>query len=69
MGTAHATTLQNTTIHGLNNAMDRKNIDRGFKKLRVRQDAVALVKKSCGTNQYSNIPVFQPSMSLGQGLN
>ncbi|CAB1083271.1 hypothetical protein D1AOALGA4SA_10844 [Olavius algarvensis Delta 1 endosymbiont] len=49
--------------------MDRKNIDRGFKKLRVRQDAVALVKKSCGTNQYSNIPVFQPSMSLGQGLN
>ena len=35
MGTIHSITLKNTTIHGINNAMDRKNINRGFKKLRV----------------------------------
>jgi hypothetical protein len=32
MGTAHSIPLKNTTIHGINNAMDRKNINRGFKK-------------------------------------
>jgi len=32
MGTAHSITLKNTTIQGINNAMDRKNINRGFKK-------------------------------------
>jgi hypothetical protein len=37
MGTIHSITLKNTTIHGINNAMDRKNINRGFKKLRVWQ--------------------------------
>jgi len=41
MGMAHSITLKNTTIHGINNAMDRKNINRGFKKLRVLQDAVS----------------------------
>jgi hypothetical protein len=42
MGTAHAITLKNTTIHGINNAMDRKNINSGFKKRRAWQDAVSL---------------------------
>jgi hypothetical protein len=28
MGTIHSITLKNTTIHGINNAMDRKNINR-----------------------------------------
>jgi len=27
--------LENSVIHGINSAMDRKNINRGFKKLRV----------------------------------
>ena len=47
MGTAHSITLKNTTIHGINNAMDRKNINRGFKKLRVWQDAVAQYVMAC----------------------
>ena len=47
MGTAHSLTLKNTTIHGINNAMDRKNINRGFKKLRVWQDAVSLYVMAC----------------------
>lgn len=47
MGTAHSITLKNTTIHGINNAMDRKNINRGFKKLRVWQDAVSLYVMAC----------------------
>ena len=28
MGTIHSITLKNTTIHGINNAMDRKNINK-----------------------------------------
>ena len=28
MGTAHSIMLKNTTIHGVTNAMDRKNINR-----------------------------------------
>jgi hypothetical protein len=28
MGAAHAITLKNTTIHGVNNAMDRQNINK-----------------------------------------
>ena len=47
MGTAHSITLKNTTIHGINNAMDRKNINRGFKKLRLWQDAVSLYVMAC----------------------
>ena len=47
MGTADSITLKNTTIHGINNAMDRKNINRGFKKLRVWQDAVSLYVMAC----------------------
>jgi hypothetical protein len=35
MGTLHSITLKNSAIHWINNAMDRKNINRGFKKLRV----------------------------------
>jgi hypothetical protein len=35
MGTLHSITLKNSAIHGINNAMDRKNINRGCKKLRV----------------------------------
>ena len=42
MGRAHFIPLKNTTIHGIKNAMDRKNINRGFKKLRVWQDAISL---------------------------
>ncbi len=30
MGTAHSITFKNTTIHGINNAMDRKNINIAF---------------------------------------
>jgi four helix bundle protein len=54
MGTAHSITLKNTTIHGINNAMDRKNINRGFKKLRVWQDAVSLYVMAC--NIFGNFP-------------
>jgi hypothetical protein len=38
MGTAHAITLKNTTIHGINNAMDRQNINSGFKKRQISED-------------------------------
>ena len=54
MGTIHSITLKNTTIHGINNAMDRKNINRGFKKLRVWQDAVALDVLACKI--FANFP-------------
>jgi four helix bundle protein len=47
MGTAHAITLKNTTIHGINNAMDRKHINSGFKKRRAWQDAVSLSGMAC----------------------
>ena len=47
MGTIHSITLKNTVIHGINSAMDRKNINRGFKKLRVWQDAVDLYVLAC----------------------
>ena len=51
----HSITLKNTTIHGINNAMDRKNINRGFKKLRVWQDAVALYVLACKI--FANFPL------------
>ena len=54
MGTIHSIKLKNTTIHGINNAMDRKNINRGFKKLRVWQDAVALYVLACKI--FANFP-------------
>jgi len=47
MGALHSITLKNSAIHGINSAMDRKNINRGFKKLRVWQDAVALYVLAC----------------------
>jgi len=46
MGTADSITLKNTTIHGINIAMDRRNIQ---------------IQKSCGSNQYSSIPTFHVS--------
>ena len=54
MGALHAITLKNSSIHGINSAMDRKNINRGFKKLRVRQDAVSLYVLAC--NIFTNFP-------------
>jgi hypothetical protein len=54
MGALPSITLENTTIHGINNAMDRKNINRGFKKLRVWQDAVSLYVLGC--NIFANFP-------------
>jgi hypothetical protein len=42
MGALPSITLNNSAIRGINSAMDRKNINRGFKKLRVRQGAVSL---------------------------
>ena len=54
MGTIHSITLKNTTIHGINNAMDHKNINRCFKKLRVWQDAVALYVLACKI--FANFP-------------
>jgi four helix bundle protein len=47
MGTLQSITLKNTTIHGINVAMDRKNINRGFKQLRVWQDAGFLYVLAC----------------------
>ena len=35
MAAIHAIILKNSAIHGINSAMDRKNINRGFKKLCV----------------------------------
>jgi four helix bundle protein len=42
-----AITLKNTTIHGINNAMDRKHINSGFKTRRAWQDAVSLYVMAC----------------------
>jgi hypothetical protein len=47
MGLRHSIILKNNTIHGISNAMDRKNVNRGFKKLRVWQDAVSLYVLAC----------------------
>ena len=47
MGTIRSITLKNATIHGINSAMDCKNINTGFKKLRVWQDAVDLYVLAC----------------------
>ena len=41
-------------MHGMNSARDRKNINRGFKKLRVWQDAVSLYVSAC--NIFVNFP-------------
>jgi hypothetical protein len=54
MGALHTITLKNSTIHGINNAMDRKNINRGFKKLRGWLDAVSRYFSAC--NIFSNFP-------------
>jgi four helix bundle protein len=54
MGALHSITLKNSSIHGINSAMDRKNINRGFKKLRVWQDAVSLYVLAC--NIFTNFP-------------
>ena len=54
MGARHSITLKNSAIHGINSAMDRKNINRGFKKLRVWQDAVSLYVLAC--NIFTNFP-------------
>ena len=42
-----STSLKNITIHEINKIMDRKNINRGFKELRVWQDAVSLYVLAC----------------------
>jgi len=47
MGAIHAIILKNSAIHGINSAMDRNNINRGFKKLRVWQDAGSLYVLAC----------------------
>ena len=54
MGTLHYHNLKYSAIHGINNAMDRKNINRGFKKLRVWQDAVSLYTLACKI--FANFP-------------
>jgi four helix bundle protein len=54
MGALHSITLINSAIYGINSAMDRKNINRGFKKLRVWQDAVSLYVLAC--NIFANFP-------------
>jgi four helix bundle protein len=54
MGLRHSIILKNNTIHGINNAMDRKNVNRGFKKLRVWQDAVSLYVLAC--NIFADFP-------------
>ena len=41
MGTLRYLNLKYSVFYGINNAMDRKNVNRGFKKLRVWQDAVS----------------------------
>jgi hypothetical protein len=56
MGALPPITLNNSAIRGINSAMDRKNINRGFKKLRVRQDAVSLYVLAC--NIFANFPCF-----------
>jgi four helix bundle protein len=54
MGLHHSIILKNNPIHGINNVMDRKNVNRGFKKLRVWQDAVALYVLAC--NIFTDFP-------------
>ena len=54
MGARHSITLKKSAVHGINSAMDRKNINRGFKKLRVWQDAVSLYVLAC--NIFTNFP-------------
>jgi four helix bundle protein len=54
MGLHHSIILKNNPIHGINNVMDRKNVNRGFKKLRVWQDAVALCVLAC--NIFTDFP-------------
>jgi len=43
----HSTSLKNITIHDIKKVMDRKNINIGFKELRVWQDAVSLYILAC----------------------
>jgi four helix bundle protein len=43
----HSTSLKNTTIYEIKKIMERKNINRGFKELRVWQDAVSLYVLAC----------------------
>ena len=42
-------TLINPVIYGINADMERRNINRGFKRLRVWQDSVALYVLACKT--------------------
>jgi hypothetical protein len=43
MGTLqHSIIFKNQAIQAINNTMDRKNINRSLKKLRVWQDAISL---------------------------
>jgi hypothetical protein len=56
MGALPSITLNDSAIHRINSAMDRKNINRGFKKLRVRQGAVSLYVLAC--NIFANFPCF-----------
>jgi len=43
----HSTSLNNITLYEINTIMERKNINRGFKELRVWQDAVSLYVLAC----------------------
>ena len=54
MGTLCYLYLKYSAIHGINSAMDRKNINRGFKKLSVWQDAVSLYVLACKI--FANFP-------------
>ena len=42
--------LRNITMHEISQIMDRKNVKRGFKQLRVWQDAVSLYILACKTS-------------------
>ena len=54
MGTLRYLNLNFSVFYGINNAMDRKNINRGLKKLRVWQDAVSLYVLACKI--FANFP-------------
>jgi hypothetical protein len=66
MGVRHSITLKKLAIHGINSAIVRKNINRGFKKLRVRQDAVSLYVLAC--NIFANFP-FELNKEFDTSIN
>jgi len=47
-------TLKVSANHGIDSSMHRRNINRGFKKLRVWQDAVSLYVAACAV--FANFP-------------